>query len=313
MFTQFFILFGAMFIGFLARKIGLLDDRALAGFSKFTVYVGFPMVLVHNIGGIALTNDVLRSFFLMMFLSVLVLMLTMLVSFLIYKFRKLTQGEKNVLEFGAFLGNSGFIGIPMSIAFFGEQGLFFMVAANVVTGFAIWTYGVHLMHRGTHSKITLKVVLKTITKCLLNPNIVATVLGLLISLLHITLPAPVSGLLITVGNTAMPMSMIFLGASLAAEKISGLFVNKLVIESAVVRLFLSPVITLAAVYFLPIAPMMKIILLFIMILPIGAALPMIVKELGGNEKFTAKNVLLSTLLSILTMPLWMIVIEKLFQ
>ncbi|MDR0851803.1 MAG: AEC family transporter [Clostridiales Family XIII bacterium] len=309
--TQFIILFGTMFIGLLAFKIGLLNNKSLDGFCKFTVYIGFPALLVYRTSLIELTDEVLHSFFMMILLGGLVLVVTILVAHFYYRFRKLTQGEKNVLEFCSYTGNNGFIGIPMALAFWGEQGLFYMIATNVFICFAIWVYGILVLQRGGNQRTTFKQMAKATLKCFINPNIIATVVGLIISLLHLTLPAGLTGLLSGIGDTASPMAMIFLGASLTGEKVTNLLKDKLVIDCTIMRLFVSPLLTLALVWFLPIDSLMKSILVFMMILPVGATMPMIVSTMDGDAVFTSKNVLMTTILSIGTIPLWMLVINTL--
>jgi predicted permease len=302
-----------MAIGYICGKKKLLTGESLAGISSLTVYIFLPAMLAYNIGKTELSSSELKDFLVMLLLSGLSLIVNMVFSYFWYKFRKIDAEDKKTLEFSSFINNNGFIGFPMALAFFGEQGVFYMVPTNITLGVGIWTYGVILMNRGKKgASFSFKALLTGILKLILNPNIIATILGLILCFGHIELPGALADILSGLGSIATPLAMIYLGASLASCNFLDLLKDKLALDSSLVRIVIAPAITLAAVYFLNITPIMKNILMLEMILPVAASMPMIIKALGGRDVLCARVVFLSTIISIVTMPLWLTLQEYLF-
>jgi predicted permease len=169
-----------------------------------------------------------------------------LVCFYIYGFvclgyakgRKFPQEESNTLEFAMATPNDGFMGFPVALIFFGEMGMLLMLAHNAAMNFFIFTYGIKLLRRNhtDNRKATPKRFFKATLKLLLNPNILALLIGFILSLLGGILPEAVDEYLVYIGNISTPMAMIFIGSTLTNYKIKDIINSRLIIESSMVKL-----------------------------------------------------------------------------
>lgn len=312
MYQEFVIIFGIMLIGYFCGKKGILDEKSSAGLCSLTIYILLPALLFYSTASLELSQKEFRNFFLMVGLSGLVLIATMIVAYIYFKYRRYPEPYRGISEFAAFTNNNGFIGFPLALAIFGQTGLLYMVATNVILGFAIWTYGVHLMQRGKEKAKNKRFFLKALWELLINPNILATIAGLIVCVNQIPLPEVVVRITSSLGSAVTPLAMLYIGAVLAGRSLRGLAKNKEAIEASLFRLILSPLVTVVVVYFLPIDLLMKQILALEMILPFGASIPMVISGLGSDGKYASEVVFVSTLLSIVTMPLWLTWMIKFF-
>ena len=61
MYGRYFVLFAILFTGWFLRKINFIDDKMDHSINKLVVYFAYPCLIVHNIGELDLTADVLAE------------------------------------------------------------------------------------------------------------------------------------------------------------------------------------------------------------------------------------------------------------
>ena len=221
MYGRYFVLFAILFTGWFLRKINFIDDKMDHSINKLVVYFAYPCLIVHNIGELDLTADVLADFGLTFVLS--------LVFFYLYGFfckgyarlRKYPKNVSGIAEFAMSMPNNGFMGFPVALIFFGDSGLLLMLAHNAAMNFFIFTYGVKLlrdMKTDDHPPMTPKRFITAVVKLLLNPNILALFIGFAFSMLGNGVPGVLDEYLLYIGNVSTPMAMIFIGSTLTNYK-----------------------------------------------------------------------------------------------
>ena len=305
MYGRYFVLFAILFTGWFLRKINFIDDKMDHSINKLVVYFAYPCLIVHNIGELDLTADVLADFGLTFVLS--------LVFFYLYGFfckgyarlRKYPKNVSGIAEFAMSMPNNGFMGFPVALIFFGDSGLLLMLAHNAAMNFFIFTYGVKLlrdMKTDDHPPMTPKRFITAVVKLLLNPNILALFIGFAFSMLGNGVPGVLDEYLLYIGNVSTPMAMIFIGSTLTNYKFRDII-------RSVVKLLLLPLLTLAAVAFLPIDPLIRSILVLGISFPTAATVPMLAEQEGLDAGVASKILFLSTVASIGTVPLLIHIIQ----
>ncbi len=273
MYGRYFVLFAILFTGWFLRKINFIDEKMDHSINKLVVYFAYPCLIVHNIGELDLTADVLADFGLTFVLS--------LVFFYLYGFfckgyarlRKYPKNVSGIAEFAMSMPNNGFMGFPVALIFFGDSGLLLMLAHNAAMNFFIFTYGVKLlrdMKTDDHPPMTPKRFITAVVKLLLNPNILALFIGFAFSMLGNGVPGVLDEYLLYIGNVSTPMAMIFIGSTLTNYKFRDIIRSVVTIEGSAVKLLLLPLLTLAAVAFLPIDPLIRSILVLGISFPTAA-------------------------------------------
>lgn len=314
MYAKYFVLFAILFTGWFLRKINFIDDQMNHSINKLIVYFAYPCMIVHNIGGIEMTPVVIRHFAITFGISLVFFYLYALVARLYSKARKFPDEMSNVSEFAMMLPNNGFMGFPVALIFFGEKGLLLMLAHNAAMNIYIFTYGIKLMRRNNKAqrKMTPNLFIRAVFKFLLNPNILALILGLIVSLTPGSLPEAVDDYLLYIGGVSTPMAMIFIGSSLSNYKLLETVRDLRTIEASAMKLIWLPLITLAIVYFLPIAGLIKCIAVLGAALPTAATVSMLAEQEGQSIATASKVLLISTLASMATVPLVINIVTGLF-
>lgn len=315
MYAKYFVLFAILFTGWFLRKINFIDDKMNHSINKLIVYFAYPCLIVHNIGGLDMTHEIIVSFLMTFVISLACFYLYGVICYYYAKLRKFPVEEANILEFSMASPNNGFMGFPVALIFFGDMGLLLMLAHNAAMNFFIFTYGVKLLRRNYEDrrKATPKRFFKATLKLMLNPNILALIIGFIISLMGGMIPEAVDEYLMYLGNISTPMAMIFIGSSLVGYRFMDIVKSRVIIESGIVKLLLLPAITAGLMYFLPIDNLIKAIVVLGITFPTAATVSMLTEQEGLDPGPASKALFLSTVVSIVTVPLSINIILMLFM
>ena len=314
MYGKYFVIFDILFTGCFLRKINFIDDKMNHSINKLIVYFAYPCMIVHNIGGIDMSPRIITSFLITFALSLACFYLYGLICRLYAKWRRFPAEESGVLEFAMSTPNNGFMGFPVALIFFGDMGLLLMLAHNAAMNFFVFTYGIKLLRRNREGKrkATPGRFFKAALKLILNPNILALIIGFAISLMGGIIPEAVDEYLLYLGNISTPMAMIFIGSSLVGYKFRDILRSRVIIETSIVKLILLPVITAALVYLLPVSGIIKAIVVLGISFPTAATVSMLSEQEGLNPAPASKALFLSTVASIATVPAAINIIGMLF-
>ena len=315
MYGRYFVLFAILFTGWFLRKINFIDDKMNHSINKLIVYFAYPCLIVHNIGTIDMTREIITSWLLTFGISLAFFYFYGFVSYLYAKVRKFPENESHILEFAMASPNNGFMGFPVALIFFGESGLLYMLAHNAAMNFFFFTYGLKLLRRNydAQRKATPRSALRALCKLMLNPNILALMIGFVVSLLGGVIPEAVDEYLLYLGNISTPMAMIFIGSTLTGYKFFDIIKSRLILETSLVKLLILPLITIGIVYFLPIADLIKCVLVLGICFPVAATVSMLTEQEGHDPGPASKALFFSTVVSIVTVPIAINIINILFM
>lgn len=197
-------------------------------------------------------------------------------------------------QFALIFNNATFLGYPIISSTFDEEGIVpycgFIIAFNI----ALFSYGVFLFERKLSKKLFLGIVT--------NPNIIAVILGMLVFLLGLKLPDSITSAVGFTGNATTALSLICIGFMLSHADFKKLIKKWRLILTAAIQLIIGPLVT----YFLLLAfhfPQEVIIVCtLIQALPTATSLGLFAAKYGGNDIESSELVTISTILSIVTMP-----------
>lgn len=315
MYGKYFVLFAILFTGWFLRKINFIDEKMDHSINKLIVYFAYPCLIVHNIGSLEATKDVMISFVVTFAISLTAFYLYGLICYGYAKLRKFPREESHILEFAMVMPNNGFMGFPVALIFFGDMGLLLMLAHNAAMNFAIFTYGIKQLKRNytDKRKATPRSFFKALLKLMLNPNILALIIGFLLSIFGKGIPSAVDEYLTYLGSISTPMAMIFIGSSLVGYRFADIIKSRVIIEASAVKLILLPLLTGLMVYFLPVTALMKSIIVLGACFPVAATVAMLAEQEGQDPGPASKTLFLSTVLSIVTVPVAINIINMIFM
>ena len=162
----------------------------------------------------------------------------------------------------------------------------------------VWTYGLKLF-KGHIDKGQLR---KEIIKTLLNPSIIAVVIGVLIVLFNIELPKIINNSINSVGSISGPLSMIIIGVIVSKSRIGNNFRDWKLYYGLTIKMVVLPLI-LIFVSLLIDRSVVSNSVIIIASMPAAAMTSIFAESYNKEEDFASIIVLLTTLLSVISIPI----------
>jgi predicted permease len=292
------VMFILMALGFLAFRLRWVADEAVSGMTKLVIFFVTPAVIITAFQR-PFDPAKLQTIGLVFGLDLLVFSLTIGIAGLIFSRRFVPDDlHRTVLRFGTTYPNAGFLGIPLAQALLGNDGVFYVVAFIVAFHIFAWTHGDALFgHAATGGRDN------RLLKVVLNPNIIATTLGLVCFLASWQFPGLLNQAMGHVASMNTPLSMIVVGANLAAISMRSVFRDRGAWLGMLVRNLVVPLVFVAGFTLLPLDPVAKMATLIAIAAPVGAFVVMFSILHGRDARFATRLLTVSTLASIVTMPL----------
>jgi len=299
---QTLVLFLLMAFGAGARWTRILDGAAVKKLTDFVLIIVTPCLIVTSFQR-PFDAEVLTGFGWAFAFALIAHVLGIVYSRLFARDRDAQRVRQ--LRFATVFSNAGFMGFPLEYALLGAEGVLYGSIYVVMFHLLGWTYGVWEIRGGFGGE--------SAAKSLLNPGIVGLVIGFPLFLLSWKLPSVVAEPVKTVGDLNTSLSMVVLGFNLAGAR----FRPALSCRGTYVTLFLRHVLVPATmVALLYCTPWVNLTVRMATVIPaaapIGASVVMFSVRYGGDGEFPSALVAVSTLLSILTMPLVVGIAKSLF-
>ncbi len=294
-FQQMLVMLLLLICGVIAAKTNVMDEDTTRRFTRFTLV--FPQTCM-ILGSVINTDLGISPGRVFAVLGVGCLMYVILIglSFLVPVVYRCKPGDRGIYSFMTIFGNVGFMGIPVAGAIFGDAGTFYAALLNIPFNLLAYTFGISLLN-STGGPVKIK------WRLLLNPPLIASGLAIVLICLNIRFPYPVERAVTLLGDMVTPSSMIIIGASLGTQKLKDVFGDWHTYAFAPVRLIVCPVL----IYFVMRLFVHDSVILGVMTLlasmPVATFATMLSIEYGGNEKMASRTVFVTTVLSVLTIPL----------
>ena len=202
--------------------------------------------------------------------------------------------EKSILQYGTLVSNSGFAGLPVVSGAYGDQGLFLGSLFIIPTRILMWSAGISLFTQADPKNAFKKVMT--------NPGIIAVEIGLVRMFLQLPLPHFVDTAVDNLGACTSPVAMALVGAILADVPLKTV-VDPRGFYLVAVRQLLLPGLCLAGLTLLNVDPLTTGVAVALTGMPIGSTTAILAQKYGANAQFASKCVFLSTLTSLVTVPI----------
>ena len=278
-----------MMIGYFLYKKKLVSAGGSADIGRILLYIIMPAAILKSY-----LADFSRERLEGLFVSFLAALLSLLLS--IAAARIAFSKEQGIERFGAAFSNAGFIGIPLVQMTLGEEAVFYVSSYVALLNILQWTYGLVTI-TGDRSLISVK-RLRT------NPILLSFLAGIALFLLPVSLPETAENVVGTIAAMNGPLAMIVLGVYLGQVPLRSLFSGHVVYRCALVRLIVIPVLTMALLFVFPEKyHMLKLTILIAASAPVGSNVSIFAQLYGQDYMQSVKEVTLSTLLCIITLPL----------
>lgn len=301
--NQVIVLFLLMVTGFIIKKRGILTAPVIKGFSSFLLNVTLPAMVItafHMEFSLEMLRDVGVLFLIASALHFLSLAGSK------FLFRGYPPEIDKVLRFVTVFSNCGFMGFPIFASIYGQTGVLYGSIYVMVFNLFLWTAGVTLF---TGVKDGERI--KTFLAALKNPGIVAVGIGLLVFIFSPPIPEPVFRTLDLLGSMTTPLSMIIVGSLLADLKLKEVFTGFSLYYASFIRLIFLPLFTMGLLYLFGFRGLVLQIMVIAVAMPAAATTVIFTEKYGGDSEYASRVVFISTILSMLTIPVMLLIVQGL--
>lgn len=303
------VIFAMIAAGFAANRIGVLPKESVGFLSRLLLYITTPCLVVSSIASQDLSGSMLRESWEVVIGSVFFFIAAMAVSYFIVKILNYhPAADRGVLQSLITSANTGFMGFPISKSIFGNRIFFLFILQNIILNVYIFSGAVIQIDQGEEKRVSIKKILSSLA----NPCLAATLAGIILLVTGIDLPAPVMEFFSTMGDSTIPVSMIVVGIQLGSSDLKGAAGNIKFLICCIANVVLIPALTLAAVWFMPLLDASKLTLVYAAAFP-AAVMTVAVAEIEHkNSELLSQGVAVTTLMSMITLPVWAIILMKLY-
>ena len=305
-----------MMIGFICRRAGIIDDKIVSGLTTLLVKVALPCTVFISMMR-PFTNTLLLEAGASFALSITMYLLGGLFGFIVFYF--IIKGQKkrgikpiskpyyNIMIFSLIFANVGYMGYPVIQAVFGEEGMFYASMSNAAFNLLAFTLGIQMFYRHSSQK-TNHAPPSTFRLLVFNFALIATVVGFTFFVTGWRLPGPIYNGVQMIGGMTAPISMLIVGAILGKSPLKSMLNDWKVFPLIVARHIILPLAAYMALkQFVPNKTMLGV-LIVLMAMPVASITAIFAEEYKCEPAFASKLVVLSTLLSVITVPMIGIII-----
>ena len=293
-------LFVIVVVGYAAGKLGYMGGDFDRKLSSLVINWTCPALILSS----SMTGDLPDRQYILPLLGISVLTYVVLTALAWGFSRLLTKRieHRGILSFAMVFGNVGFMGYPVVASIFGHQAVFYAAVLNVVNTFAVFTIGTMMITGGEGSgreRFNKKVLYST-------PMLSAYLSMLIVALGIDNIPGFVSQPLTMIGNITVPAALLIIGSSMSQLPLRALLGTPVVYATTLLRLAVLPL----GVHFLCRAlgfdPFVTNINTVVIAMPVATYGTILCLKYGRDTTLIAELTFITTLLSMLTIPLLVI-------
>ncbi len=310
------ILFIMMLPGIILKLCKLTPDGFGKGVSNLVLYIAQPC-LIFRAYLKEFSSEILINSLIVLLLSIIAHGVFLL-ALLFYK--RSFDDRRRMLRFATIFSNAAFMGIPLIEAVLGAEYTIYASIYNITFNMFLWTLGVHICTN--NNEMPDGTILKSqasLKRALLHPVTIAAALGLVFFVLPIqdSLPSLVMDSVNMVANLVAPLSMLVLGLRIPDIKLKGVIKDINLYVFILLRHIALPALLfgiMAALHF-TVLPVSREIFTLVMIMasaPAASSATMFAEKYECDSAFVSSLVVISTIISILTMPIMAMPIDLIF-
>jgi malonate transporter len=289
--------------GFLSRKVGILksgDERVL---SAYVYFFALPALFFIDLSE---TSFVAETFS-FIFAGIIPIFVVVAIYVLLYVLFRFSKNTLYLLTLSTVFGSLAFFGIPfVTFAFPSQQSEHLATLAAATIGIAAIVVSITMLEfyrlRESPKMEGLKQVAKGLSR---NPLIISIAAGILVSVVGVEVPSPVSTFLHMLGGTTSAVAVFMLGAFLYGKEYANL---KKAFGLSLLRIVFLPTLALATLTLFNLPSMEHSVLVLMHGMPIAVSLSVLSQRYNFFKETIASLTLISSVGAIIYLNIWLLIL-----
>ena len=308
------MMFLLMAAGAVLKKTGILKEEGKAVLTDVVIYFLLPCNIINSFR-MEFEPGILKKFAVILAIAVLTQLVCYSLSKILYNHKP--ADVKRVMQYGTMVSNSGFLGLPLAEGIYGAEGMMYAAIFTIPMRVVMWSAGIACFTESPDMKTVVK-------KVALHPCIVAVYIGLGMLLFQaplnhlyqelLSVSGPFGMVLEVVvtaldkgirsaGSSTTALTMILIGM-MVAEVHPSHILDKNVMFLTALRLILLPGAVFFGCRLAGINSFLMGIAVLMTGMPVGSTSAILAAKYGCDYTFATKCVVVSTLLSVVSIPVW---------
>ena len=297
------VILGMILVGFVIGEKGWFDDKSRGLLAKLVTQVALPCYMLYTITQRFTAADLLKMLPALRF-PALSMVILLGVATGVARIFAVRQDRRGLFISMFFNSNTIFVGLPINQALFGDASIPYVLIYYMCNTTFFWTLGTYLIQRDGEGEAQFD--LKTSLKKVFSPPLMGFLLGLVLVMLQIKLPAFLASDLQYLGNLTTPLSMIFIGLSVSHVGVKQLVLGKEQLLILLGRFLVAPLLMATIVYWVPLPSLMKQVFIIQSAMPVMTNAPVVARLYGADSDYAAVMVTETTLATMVVIPILML-------
>ena len=287
------ILFVYMMIGYVACKKEYFDQEFGKKLSWLVVNVANPMLAISAV----VNNEeqiAKKDFYVTILLAICFYAFFLILAQILQRLIGVQKSDIGVYKMMTTFNNIGFMGFPVIAAAYGNGALIYAVPFSIMFNILCYTWGIQTLCGGGE---------KGNWKRIINIGTISGIISIVLFFMQIPVPKMICSLSAGLSNLTGPLSMLVIGISIAAMELKDLFTDVKLLKFALIKLLAVPVAAMLLVCQVIDNRLICEVFLVMMATPAASMCAILSQQYGGDYELAAKGVALTTILSVVTMPI----------
>ena len=297
------VILGMILVGFVIGEKGWFDDMSRGLLAKLVTQVALPCYMLYTITQRFTAADLLKMLPALRF-PALSMVILLGIATAVARIFAVRQDRRGLFISMFFNSNTIFVGLPINQALFGDASIPYVLIYYMCNTTFFWTLGTYLIQRDGEGEAQFD--LKTSLKKVFSPPLMGFLLGLVLVMLQIKLPAFLASDLQYLGNLTTPLSMIFIGLSVSHVGVKQLVLGKEQLLILLGRFLVAPLLMASIVYWMPLPNLMKQVFIIQSAMPVMTNAPVVARLYGADSDYAAVMVTETTLATMVVIPILML-------
>ena len=297
------VILGMILVGFVIGEKGWFDDKSRGLLAKLVTQVALPCYMLYTITQRFTAADLLKMLPALRF-PALSMVILLGIATGVARIFAVRQDRRGLFISMFFNSNTIFVGLPINQALFGDASIPYVLIYYMCNTTFFWTLGTYLIQRDGEGEAQFD--LKTSLKKVFSPPLMGFLLGLVMVMLQIKLPAFLASDLQYLGNLTTPLSMIFIGLSVSHVGVKQLVLGKDQLLILLGRFLVAPLLMATIIYWVPLPSLMKQVFIIQSAMPVMTNAPVVARLYGADSDYAAVMVTETTLATMVVIPILML-------